>query len=278
MSRLEMRVSARDGLALHLYCWQPAGAPRGVLLATHGHGEYAVKYTHVAEALNAGGYVYCGYDTRGHGRSGGPRGHVPRYEAFLSDLHQVREAVEGMFPNLPLFLLGHSLGGQITLAYLIERQPSIAGAVISAPWLRSIFTPPAWKMMLARALANAAPDFQQDTGLDAAVPMTHDEALKNAYPEPHLSHSLMSARLGTEALARGEAIFRRAAEVRAPLFLLHGEADGVFAASDSQMFFDRVGASDKTFRVYPGLYHEILNETERRIVFADILNWLNARA
>jgi alpha-beta hydrolase superfamily lysophospholipase len=277
MSHLEMVVGARDGLPLHLYCWPPAGAPRGVLLATHGHGEYTLKYTHVAEALNAGGYAYCGYDTRGHGRSGGPRGHVPRYEAFLSDLHQVREAVEEMFPALPLFLLGHSLGGQITLAYLIERQPSIAGAVVSAPWLRPIFTPPAWKMMLARVLSGAAPAFQQDTGLDAAVPMTHDEVLKNAYPEPHLSHSLMSARLGMEALARGEAVFQRAAEVRAPLLLLHGEADGVFAASDSQAFFERVGAPDKTFRIYPGLYHEILNETERRTVFADILSWLDAR-
>ncbi len=277
MPHLEMVVNARDGLPVYVYAWKPETAPKGILMATHGHGEYALKYTHVAEALNAGGYAYCGYDTRGHGRSGGPRGHVPRYEAFLSDLDRVREAVAALFPGLPLFLLGHSLGGQITLAYLIERQPQVAGAVVSAPWLRPIFSPPAWKLALARVLSNAAPTFQQSTGLDDAVPMTHDEALRNAYPEPQLSHTLMSARLGTEALSRGEAIFRRAAEVRTPLLLLHGEADGVFAAADSQAFFARVSAPDKTLRLYPGLYHEILNETERQTVFADILAWLDAR-
>jgi alpha-beta hydrolase superfamily lysophospholipase len=273
-----MIVNARDGLPLHLYCWKPEAAPKGVLVVTHGHGEYAVKYTHVAEALTAGGYAYCGYDTRGHGRSGGPRGHVPRYEAFLSDLHQIRETVGGMFAGLPLFLLGHSLGGQITLTYLIERQPQIGGAVVSAPWLRLIFAPPAWKATLARVLSSAAPAFQQEPGLDAAVPMTHDDVLKNSYPEPELAHSLMSARLGTEALARGEAVFWRAEEVRTPLLLLHGDADGVFAASDSQEFFARVSAPHKRLHIYPGLYHELLNETERPTVFADILRWLDERA
>lgn len=277
MPRTEMVVHARDGLPLHLYGWQPPAAPKGVLVVTHGHGEYALKYTHVAEALTAGGYAYVGYDTRGHGRSGGPRGHVPRYEAFLSDLHQIREAAAGLFPRLPLFLLGHSLGGQITLAYLIERQPQIAGAAVSAPWLRLIFAPPAWKQTLARVLSSTAPVFQQDTGLDAAVPMTHDEVLKNSYPEPELSHSLMSARLATEALARGEAVFWRAEEVHTPLLLLHGDADGVFAASDSQEFFSRVSASHKRLHLYPGLYHELFNEIERQTVFADVLRWLDER-
>jgi alpha-beta hydrolase superfamily lysophospholipase len=88
----------------------------------------------------------------------------------------------------------------------------------------------------------------------------------------------MSARLGTEALARGEAVFWRAEEVRTPLLLLHGDADGVFAASDSQEFFDRVRAPHKRLHIYPGLYHELLNETERPTVFADILRWLDERA
>lgn len=274
---LESTLAARDGLALYTYLWQPVAPAKAVLVVTHGHGEYATKYTHVAEAFTAAGYAFLGYDLRGHGRSGGPRGHVPRHAAYVSDLQRVVEAAGRRFPSLPVFVLGHSLGGQIVLAYLVERQPRVRGAILSAPWLRLMFQPPAWKVTLARTLANVAPTFTQATGLSDAVKMTHDEELRAAYPDQPLAHGWMSARLGMEALARGEDLFTRAGEVRAPVLLLHGGEDGVFAAASSEAFFQHLGAADKTLRLYPGLYHEILNEVSRAEVFADIIAWLGAR-
>jgi alpha-beta hydrolase superfamily lysophospholipase len=277
MSRYESILRARDGLALSLDYWKPEAEPKAIIVYTHGHGEYATKYSHVAHALNAAGYVWLAHDLRGHGRSGGLRGHTPSYEAYLSDLSLVIAQARTIAPGKPLFLFGHSMGGQITAAYVLDRAPEVAGVLLSAPWLRLKYMPPAWRVMLARWLAGIVPTFAQDTGLDDAVPMTHDAVLLASYPEPELSHSKMTARLGMEALARGEGVFLHAPDFRAPLLLLHGEADGVFDAATSQDFFDRVASPDKTLRLYPGFYHEVLNETERHTVFDDIVHWLNAR-
>lgn len=277
MPRHDQTLAARDGLSLATYRWAAPGAARAVVVLTHGHGEYATKYEHVAQAFNARGHVFCAYDLRGHGRSGGPRGHSPRYEALLSDLGRVVAAAQAEHPDRPLFLYGHSLGGQITLSYAIQRRPQAAGVIVSAPWLKLIYMPPAWKVMLARTLAGLVPTFSQETGLDTAVPMTHDTALMAAYPDPHLVHARMSARLGADALVRGEALLAEAGALRLPLLLIHGGADGVFAPATSQDFVERVASSDKTFTVYPGLYHEVHNEVERARVLGDILDWIDRR-
>jgi alpha-beta hydrolase superfamily lysophospholipase len=282
MQKFEHTLTTRDGVVLCIYDWRPASTPRGVLVATHGHGEYALKYTHVAQALTDGGYVFWNYDVRGHGYSGGPRGHVPRYSAYMSDLQRVLNLARQTHPGLPVFLYGHSMGGQITLHYLLERQPQssglVRGAILCAPWLLLKYQPPEWKVWLARALANVAPAFAQSTGLSDAIPMTHDLELKASYPQLELAHGWMSARLGMEALAAGETAYERAGEITLPLLILHGEEDGVFAFDVSQTLYDRVRSADKTIHIYPGYYHEIHNEVGRAQVFADILSWLDARS
>jgi len=282
MQTFEHTLTTRDGVVLRVYDWRPDSTLRGVVVATHGHGEYGLKYTHVAQAITEGGYGWWGYDLRGHGYSGGPRGHVPRYAAYLSDLQQVLNLARATHPGLPVFLYGHSLGGQITLYYLLERQPQISGlvrgAILSAPWLVLAFQPPAWKVWLARAMANLAPTFTQETGLRDAIPMTHDSALLNAYPQPQLRHSWMSARLGMEALAAGELALERAGELNLPVLILHGEQDGVFAFEVSQTLYNRARSTDKTLLIYPGYYHEIHNELGRAQVFADMRQWLDRRA
>lgn len=277
MPRLDKQLSARDGLPLATCTWTPAADTplKAVLVLTHGHGEYASKYEHVARAFTAGGYAVLAYDVRGHGRSGGPRGHAPRYEALLSDLHLVRAEAGRQFPGRPQFLYGHSMGGQITLAYAIDRQPEVAGVVVSAPWLRLTYMPPTWKVALGRTLAGLWPSFTQDTGLEGAVPMTHDTELMAAYPDQHLSHGQITARTGTDLMDQGLRVLARAGELRRPLLMLHGAADGVFKPEASQAFVDAAGALDKTLRVYPGMYHEIHNETGREQVFQDVLAWLD---
>lgn len=278
MPRYETQWTAKDGVRLSAYEWSPASAePRAVIVLTHGHGEYAHKYEHVGQMFAERGYALQAYDLRGHGRSGGPRGHAPRYAVLLDDLDTAVAAARKRHPGKPVFLYGHSLGGQITLNYAIDRQPEAAGVVLSAPWLQLTYRPPAWKVSLAYALAGVAPSFAQDTGLKDAVPMTHDEALRASYPDPHLAHSWMSARLGVDALAFGEQALARAAELRRPVLILHGGDDGVFKPEVSRAFLERAGASDKTMIEYPGMYHEVHNEVERARVFDDVLNWLGSR-
>jgi alpha-beta hydrolase superfamily lysophospholipase len=277
MSHSEQRLHVPDGTALRVQHWPPQAEAKAAVVVTHGHGEHCGKYHHVAQALNAAGYAAYLWDLRGHGKSGGPRGHVPRYDSFYDDLQTVLNQAQAAYPARRLFLYGHSMGGQIVLSFSLHRPAPLAGVIVSAPWLRLSYQPPAWKVTLARTMSSLWPTFSQDTGV-GDVPLTHDLEFWKGMPEQNLQHYTMSARLGFAALAAGEDVLDHAGEFRLPLLLLHGAADGVIALAGSQSFYERAASTDKTLQTYPGLYHEIHNETERARVLADIVAWLDARA
>jgi alpha-beta hydrolase superfamily lysophospholipase len=217
------------------------------------------------------------YDLRGHGRSQGKQGHSPSFLTYLDDLEQVRALAQQAQAGQRLWLMAHSMGGLITLMYAIWRQPGVAGLVISAPLLRVKYAPPAWKVLMARGLSRVLPSFTTATGLDVSVPMTHDTGLLSAMPDPDLPHAMMSLRVGADILNFSAATLARAPELRLPLLLLQGDADGAVDPEATRQFYERAGSADKTFKLYPGFYHEILNETGRAQVMADILAWLDAR-
>lgn len=267
-----------DGLTLRLRTWRPEGGPRGVIVITHGHGEHLGRYDHIAAVLCTAGYTVYTYDLRGHGRSGGKQGHSPTFGHYLDDLAQVHALAQRENPQARLWLMAHSLGGLITLTYSVRHKPDAAGAIVSAPLLRVKYRPPTWKVLMARVLSRTLPSSTIPTGLDLSVPMTHDDDLLKAMPDPDLPHSLMSMRVGADILRVSTDTLARASEVTLPLLLLQGELDGAVDGMATRAFYEQAGSPDKTFKFYPGLYHEILNETERGTVLGDILAWLAARA
>jgi alpha-beta hydrolase superfamily lysophospholipase len=277
MAHSEHFIAAGDGVRLRLQHWTPMGQPRALVVITHGHGEHSSRYAHVAQALNAGAYAVVAHDLRGHGRSGGPRGHIPGYAQVLDDVHAVSAWARAQHAGQVCFLYGHSMGGQITLSYALDRKPEVAGVVVSAPWLRLKYMPPGWKVRLGLALSQVWPTFALDTGLDA-VPMAHDTAHLGSMPELDLTHTRISARLGAEALSHGGALLAAAPAFSLPLLILHGEADSAMDPAGSRAFYERAASRDKTLKLYPGLYHEVHNETERSQVLADIRAWLDDRS
>jgi alpha-beta hydrolase superfamily lysophospholipase len=276
MPHTEHYLDAADGLRLRARLWAPAAPPRALLLLTHGMGEHSSRYVHVAGALTAAGYALAAHDLRGHGRSEGPRGHTPNYAQTLDDIQLVYDWAAGQFPSLQRFLYGHSLGGQLTLSFALDRQPEAAGVIASAPWLRLKPPPPASKAIAGRLINSVWPAFTYDTEL-GPVPMSHDADHLNSFPELDLTHTRISVRLGVGALDHGLELLRRAPEFERPLLILHGEADLTMDPAGSREFYERAGSADKTFKLYPGFYHEVHNEIERARVLADIVDWLNAR-
>src|SRR4051812_29822385 len=132
-----------------------AGPIRAEVVVTHGLGEHSGRYAHVATALAGRGLRMWGYDVRGHGRSDGRRGDARRYEGLLEDLGLV--FTEAARHGRPIFLMGHSMGAQISLNFLLSRPVECRGAVIASPWLRLAFTPPFWRRALAGAAARIFP-------------------------------------------------------------------------------------------------------------------------
>lgn len=271
----EAWLTAKDGVRLRAREWTPEGPVRALVVLTHGHGEHSSRYVHVAAALNAAGLAVAAHDLRGHGQSGGPRGHTPNYAQLLDDLQMVYDWAAERQRGITRFLYGHSLGGQITLTFALERQPTAAGVVVTGPWLRLKPPPPASKVALGRVMSRVWPAFALKSELDQML-MAHDAEHLNSLPELDLTHTTITAKLGAEALDHGLALLKRAGEFRYPLLIMHGGADAVIDPAGSQEFYAAAGSADKTLKLWPGLYHEIHNEFERAAILAEVRGWLEA--
>ncbi len=258
-------------------CWRPVDAARGAVLVVHGFGEHSGRYEHVFEALNARGYSCLGVDYRGFGRAAGRRAFVRSFDDYLDDVQWGLDALAERWPGAP-FLLGHSQGGLICARFAIARAPTLRGLVLSSPALRFSVSVPAWKRGLAHLLSAVWPSFT----LPAEIPardLTHDEEALRRLREDPLLVRVATARWYTECLRAQEQTLAGAAALRAPFLLQAAGDDRVVDAAVTRAFFDAAGAEDKTWIDYPGLFHEVYQETEvaRGHALHDLTEWLDAR-
>jgi alpha-beta hydrolase superfamily lysophospholipase len=269
-------LKTADGLDLYLRRWEKEGVPhQWTFVVVHGLGEHSGRYQRLAEWFTPRGATVYAMDHRGHGRSGGQRGHAPSLKALLDDTDLVvkRARVDS---GGPLVLIGHSFGGLLAIAYALDRPDRIDKAVFSAPALVARVKVPAWKQALARVLPTIAPKASFANEIDANV-LSHDPTIGPAYTTDPLVHNQITAGLYANSIARGEEFIRRAPELRVPFLLMHGRDDQIVDPAGSQRFFARATAPDRAFCLYPGLYHEIFNEVDHERVFQDIESWLTQR-
>jgi alpha-beta hydrolase superfamily lysophospholipase len=237
-------------------------------------GEHSERYAQVGAFFLRHGYRLCAYDLRGHGRSLGRRGYIRCYDDLLDDLQLVLE--HHRREGLPLFLYGHSMGGQITLNYLLSRRPRVCGAIITSPWLELAFRPAPWKTLLAKLMVNLWPTFTQEGPGDTTL-LSRDEAFLASMDNPDLTHRKISARMFDELTRGGQRVIELAGEFRDPLLLIHGADDALTSAAATENFFHRVGAADKSLKIYPSMRHEPHNDFGRETVLADMVEWMDAR-
>src|SRR5882672_4226248 len=147
----------RDGVRLHAVTWTPEARPRSVIGLVHGIGEHVRRYDHVAARMNRAGYAMIGCDLRGHGRSDGHRGDAPSYEALMDDIELLARNAGSGFPRVPLFLYGHSMGGNLVLNYVLRRNPDLAGVVATCPGLKPVSVGSRLKLFSGRMLRFVAP-------------------------------------------------------------------------------------------------------------------------
>lgn len=273
MKTFEVGWKSGDGLRFYACGWEPDRESRAALALVHGHGEHVGRYAHVGEALAQAGYALMGFDLRGHGRSDGPRGHTPDYEALLSDLDLLLEQVTNRYPKVPVVLYGHSLGGNLVLNYALRRKPKIAGVIATGPWLKLAFEPPALQVTLGRVMDKLAPAFTQKSGLETAA-LSRDSGIVKAYLDDPLVHDRISARLFVAMYESGQWALEHAAEFPVPLLLMHGTGDRLTSAAASRQFAER-GGKNVTWRAWDDWYHEIHNEPEKEQVLAVMVQWLD---
>jgi acylglycerol lipase len=271
---VEGRLPGVRGVELYWQGWLPAGPPSGVILLCHGLGEHSGRYGNVVDALVPDRWAVYGLDHRGHGLSGGRRAHLDRYDDWLADFDTFRRHVVERHPGLPVFLMGHSMGGQIALAYALDHQPDLQGLVLSAPALASNAVPKAAVPVL-RALAKVAPTLRP-AGIDGTR-ISKDPAVVAAYQADPLVHQ------GNPTLGLSSALFgqfgvlpERARGLTLPLLLQHGTLDELTDPAGTRALESTSGSPDQTVHWYEGLWHEIYNEPERDKPLTDLREWLAA--
>lgn len=275
MKTFETKFNGADGNSFYVRGWEPEtdAKPKAVVALIHGHGEHVGRYEHVGKAMTDAGYVMAGYDVRGHGKSGGARGHTPSYDTLMEDIDRFISMLSEKYPGVPLFIYGHSMGGNQVINYALRRHPKIAGVIATDPWLRLAFEPPAVKVALARFMNNIFPAMTQPSGLDASG-LSHDAEVVRLYTNDPLVHDKMSARLFVGCFEAGLWALDHAAEFPLPLLLMHGGADPITSTEASRQFAGKAG--DKvTLRIWDGLFHEIHNEPEKAEVIKTMIDWLD---
>ncbi|AET67869.1 lysophospholipase [Desulfosporosinus orientis DSM 765] len=275
MTCREFAFAADGGELLYGREWRPASKPLGVVLLVHGLGEHCGRYEFVAEKLSQAGYGLLAFDLRGHGKSLGRRGHISAYEILLADLDGFIKEAGKRFPNLPAFLYGHSMGGNLVLNYVLRRQPPLAGGIATSPWLWLAKEPPGFVKILLRFLAKLWPTLSIPNGLDVKA-LCHDQKVVKAYQEDPLVHNRISLSLLMEIDKAANWAMANAEGFGMPLLLMHGGSDGITSPEATQQFAFQV-AKDCTFKLWPGLFHELHNEPEKEEVLTYLINWLQNR-
>ena len=276
MIHQEMKWNSRDGIELFAQVWEPpVVSPRAVVCLVHGLGEHSSRYAHVAEALNKEGFILFSFDLRGHGRSGGPRGHFPSIDDVLDDIDILLEEARLRYPALPLLIYGHSLGGILVLYHALKRKPNVRGVIATSPGLRTALEEQVVKVTLAKLLGSLMPTSTIPSGLDATK-LSRDTAVVQAYQNDPLVHGLTSFGFGKTMLEVVKWTRDHAAEFPLPLLLLHGKEDQIVYPSGSIEF--AAALRDRcTLVMWEGAYHELHNEKEKAEVFKTMAMWMDAR-
>ncbi len=243
------------------------------MLLVHGLGEYSGRYTHVARHLTDRGFAVYALDHYGHGKSDGHAGFVERFSVYLDGVAALLQKIRDEHAELPVFLLGHSMGGLIAAAFLIDHQDAFRAAVLSGPAIESDQAPPAIVMAIVRLLSALVPTVPL-IRLDASGVSRDKDVVSNYMNDPLVHHGKLSARLIAEMSAAMQNTLARAGDIELPIIAMHGEDDRLTSPAGSAALIEAIGSADKTLKTYPGLYHEIFNEPEQEAVLADMSRWL----
>jgi alpha-beta hydrolase superfamily lysophospholipase len=267
-----------DGVGGVRIAWrrlEPDAPPRGIVVVSHGYAEYGGRYLPIAQHLASRGIASVAIDHRGHGTSGGPRGHCLAFDEFVADLRTLVDLAAGWWRDVPRVLFGHSMGGLIAFLYLLRHGDTVRAGALSGPAFVVPAQGPAWQLALVTRLARIVPRLAFSTGVDADA-LSRDPEVGRAYLADELVHHRATAAFARSfGLAQAEAL-AGAPSLRVPLLILQGDADRVVDPAGAKAIDARL-TGEHELVMLPGYYHELLNEpeAERAQVLALLDRWFD---
>lgn len=270
-------TTSRDGTRLHLRSWRCPTAPRAGLAFVHGQGDHSGRYARPASWFAARGFECIAVDLRGHGLSSGRRGHLVRFSDYLADVDALMVAARARMPDMPLFIIGHSMGALVTFRWCIEHgtRSRISGVALSSPFIRLALPVPSWKLAPARVLSRLYPSFTMPTGIPLEY-LTSDRALVREAAVDPLYGTPATARWFTETVAAQQTVLARASEVRIPLLFLVAGGDRLVDPEAARQLHDAATSAPRQWHCYQSMEHEVFNEVRREDVYGDVLAWIDS--
>ncbi len=261
-----------SGKKLFGQAWSPEGEVKASIILVHGFGEHSSRYESYVQLFVDRGISVVTYDQIGHGQSEGKHGAVQSYKQLLDDVELIIRKADDMFPDVPKFIYGHSMGGNIALNYLLSRNYPLVGGIISSPWLVLANDPNAIKKTTASVLKRFFPNLTVKSGLETEFISTQAKVVK-AYREDPLTHGRISFRLFSVITRQGLWAIANTWRLKKPVLMVHGTDDKItsplassLAAKENKKFIDYVE--------WPKMYHELHNEPIRNELADSIINWL----
>ncbi len=260
-----------DQLRLYGRHW-PAEDAVAVVALVHGLGEHCARYDPMAAHFNTQHIAVVGSDRRGHGRSEGKRGHTTGLKAFLNEIDSLLQHARQWYPDLPIFLYGHSMGGNLVLTYGLERSAGLQGLIASAPWIKLVNEPPKVLMAAVRWIHKMFPAYTQGNSLDPQHICTDPEEVKK-YVEDPLVHDRISAATALAMVATAEKLQNTEREAPLPILIMHGGADPIVSVEGSTLMKAQLRGPVE-LSIWKGMFHEIHHEPQRQQVFDAALEWI----
>lgn len=273
LNAVEDRFEGAGGLQIAFRSWRPSTRPRGVVVIVPGFNSHSGYYGWVAGQLVTDGLAVYAVDLRGRGKSDGERFYVDSFDDYVGDVSGVVEIAKSRESGVPVFLLGHSAGGVVACLYALNNRAGLKGLICES----FAFQVPAPDFALAvlKGLSHIAPhahvlhlkneDFSRDPAIVEAM---------NA--DPLIAHETQPTKTVAAMVRADETLKKKFSLITLPVLILHGTADKATRPSGSQLFYDVTGSDDKTLKLYEGHVHDLLNDSGREVVIADIRRWIGA--
>lgn len=273
MKHQEGYLKSNRATNVYYQYWLPEDTPKAILMVAHGLAEHSSRYMNLVNHFVPLGYGVYGIDHIGHGRSEGKRVYVEQFQDFTKTLKIYFDSIREKQPETPIFLIGHSMGGLIGAAYLLEHQNDLSGAVLSGPAIKIPENISQIAILVGKVFSVILPKLGVAPLISEGI--SRDPAVVQAYiNDPLVYTGKITARLAAELLKAMGTVTKHAAKIQLPILIAQGSEDSLVDPGGAQLLYDLVGSGDKTIKLYEGFYHEIFNEPEHAQVLKDVQLWI----
>jgi len=262
------------GTELFFRVIEPLTAPKAAVILVHGHGDHSGGLQNLSTSLVNNKYMVYALDLRGHGKSAGKRGFIQSWDEFRGDLHEFRNLVALDQPEQPLYIVGHSLGGLITLEYALDHSASISGIIAISPAISYEVKP--LEQLGITIMGKVKPDYSINKSRRIFL-MKKNTAMRAKYYSDRLRHNIVTPGLGSGLIQAISRLENQAQLIKLPILLQYGLDDKITPPTKLNQFFHRVASKDKQLYEYPLAKHRPFDEEGKKKFLGDLVGWLDGQ-